>query len=263
MTSNNVDDLFQSAVDDGILSTDAMSSIGNIDDYGAQIQAGMGVDIDDVQSSEVVLVGLLIDDSSSIRFEGNTQVVRDGVNVVFSALGDSKQNDSILVHSRFLNSGILDPCIPLTKATKLDNSNYNPGGYTPLYDETAVFLATMLAKAQQFLDNGIACRTVTLIATDGADQGSHRQTPKSIRPIIKDMLKQECHIVAAMGIDDGGYTDFKSVFQEMGIDDQWILTPQNNEGEIRKAFEVFSQSAVRASQGGASFSKTAIGGFGS
>lgn len=261
MTSQNINDLFQSAVDDGTLSSAAMSTIGNIEDYGEQIQAGMGVDVDDVQSSEVVLVGLLIDDSGSIRFAGNADAMRKGVNGVYSALGDSKQNDSILVYSRTF-SGVLDACKPLDQATKLTPQNYDPHQGTPLYDETAVFLATMLAKAQQFLDNGIACRTVSLIATDGSDQHSTKQTGKSIHPIIRDMLKQETHIVAGMGIDDQ-YTNFRDVFKEMGIEDQWILTPDNNESEIRKAFEVFSQSAVRASQGGASFSQAAIGGFGS
>ena len=35
----------------------------------------------------------------------------------------------------------------------------------------------------------------------------------------------------------------------MGIPDRWILTPGNSASEIRRAFAVFSQSAVRASQG--------------
>ena len=71
----------------------------------------------------------------------------------------------------------------------------------------------------------------------------------------------EDHIIAAMGIDDGR-TDFRKVFREMGIPDQWILTPGNTPAEIRKAFRVFSSSAVRASQSGASFSQMAAGGFG-
>ena len=62
-----------------------------------------------------------------------------------------------------------------------------------------------------------------------------------------------------MGISDGT-TDFRAVFREMGIEDRWILTPGNNPSEIRKAFQVFSQSAVRASQA-ASFSQGAISGF--
>jgi hypothetical protein len=73
------------------------------------------------------------------------------------------------------------------------------------------------------------------------------------------MTRSEAHIVAAMGISDGT-TDFRSVFREMGIEDRWILTPGNNPSEIRKAFQVFSQSAVRASQA-ASFSSSALGGF--
>jgi hypothetical protein len=34
----------------------------------------------------------------------------------------------------------------------------------------------------------------------------------------------------------------------MGIPDRWVLTPGNSASEIRRAFQVFSQSAVRASQ---------------
>jgi len=35
----------------------------------------------------------------------------------------------------------------------------------------------------------------------------------------------------------------------MGIADRWILTPGNTAGEIRKAFQVFSQSAAAVSVG--------------
>jgi hypothetical protein len=69
-----------------------------------------------------------------------------------------------------------------------------------------------------------------------------------VAAIVQDMLAQENHIVAAMGIDDGT-TDFKKVFRAMGIPDRWILTPGNSASEIRRAFQVFSQSAVRAAAG--------------
>jgi hypothetical protein len=48
----------------------------------------------------------------------------------------------------------------------------------------------------------------------------------------------------------------------MVIKDEWILTPASSPTELRKAFQVFSQSAVRASQSAANFSKAALGGFG-
>ncbi len=142
----------------------------------------------------------------------------------------------------------------------MNSSNYDPNQGTPLYDQTAILLATVLAKSQEFSDNGVPCRTVTLLITDGEDVHSMRQNAASVKKIIKDMLRSENHIIAAMGIDNGN-TNFHQIFEEMGILPEWILTPGNDHGEIRKAFQVFSQSAVRASQGAASFSQTAGGGF--
>ena len=83
---------------------------------------------------------------------------------------------------------------------------------------------------------------------------------KDVKKVVRDMQAAEGHIVAAMGIDDGR-TPFRDVFRAMGIEDRWILTPKNDPAEIRRAFLLFSQSAVRASQGGASFSRAAAGGF--
>ena len=65
--------------------------------------------------------------------------------------------------------------------------------------------------------------------------------------------------IAAMGIDNGS-TDFRKVFADMGIPAEWILTPKSDPHAIREAFQVFSQSAVRASQA-AAFSATALAGF--
>ena len=91
-------------------------------------------------------------------------------------------------------------------------------------------------------------RTITLLITDGADVGSQRTTAKDIKAVVQDMLRAENHTIAAMGIDDGGITDFREVFKEMGIRDEWVLTPGQGEKEIRQAFQLFSQSAVQVSQ---------------
>jgi hypothetical protein len=75
------------------------------------------------------------------------------------------------------------------------------------------------------------------------------------------MLARENHIVAAMGIDDGG-TDFRDVFRRMGLRDEWIYTPANDPAEIMQAWLLFSESAQHASQSAGSFSQTSAGGFG-
>jgi hypothetical protein len=201
------------------------------------------------------------DDSGSIRFANNAQVVRDGHNLVLDALAACRQRDSILAHNRYLNGEVLYPYCPIARAVRMTPQNYNPDKGTPLYDQTVVLLGTVIAKTQELADSGVPVRTVTLLITDGADQGSRRARPEDVRALVRDMQAVESHIVAAMGIDDGS-TPFRDVFRAMGIEDRWILTPGNDAAAIRKAFLVFSQSAVRASQGGATFSRTAAGGFG-
>ena len=132
---------------------------------------------------------------------------------------------------------------------------------TPLYDQAVVLLGTVLAKAQEFTRNGVAARTVTLLITDGADCHSQRARAREVAALVNDLRRAEGHIVAGMGIDDGT-TDFRHVFREMGIEDKWILTPGQSAQEIRAAFQVFSQSAVRVSQGAATFNASSLGGFG-
>lgn len=260
-TAANVNELLKGAHKEGDLSAASMQALTANLDIGAQIQAGLGIGAEDVQSSEVVLVTMMPDDSGSIRFGGNSQAIRDGHNEVLKALQASKQKDSILAHNRFLNGDVLYPYVKIDDAVKMTDKNYDPNKGTPLYDQAVVCLGTVLAKTKEFADNGIPVRTVTLLMTDGKDESS-RGHAKNVKALVEDMLRKETHIVAAMGFDDGAGTDFKQVFREMGIRDEWILTPKNTQSEIRKAFQLFSQSAVRASQNAASFSKTALGGFG-
>lgn len=256
--SKAVSALFDAARNQGTLSARSVHAL-NVVDLGAQIQAGLGVNVDDVESSEVVLVSMMPDDSGSIRFAGNATAVRDGHNLVLEALAACRQKDDIFVHNRYLNGDVLYPYTSIDNATLMDKSNYDPNLGTPLYDQTVVLLATVLAKAQEFADNGVPVRTITLLISDGADCHSSNASAAHVAALVEDMLVAENHIVAAMGIDDGS-TDFRGVFRAMGIPDNWILTPANSGGEIRKAFQVFSQSAVRASQT-VGFSKSALGGF--
>lgn len=257
--SASVKNLLQSAMAgaDAVISPGSAVVLGN---YGAQIQAALGISVDDIQASEVMLLTGLLDDSGSIRFvKGNTEAVRDGHNGIRDALLDSKQAGSILSHTRLLNAGILHPYVLLADAVELDTHNYDPRGGTPLYDMTIATLGAVVAKAEEFRLNGVVVRTVTMVLTDGHDEGS-RVRPDAVLRVVSEMLRTETHIIGAVGIADG-YTDFRQIFGEMGIPDQWILTPQNTPSDIRRVCQVFSRSAVRASQNAASFSKTLAGGF--
>ncbi|HUP19876.1 MAG TPA: hypothetical protein VM778_07980 [Gemmatimonadota bacterium] len=255
---------FRQAHEDGDLSADALDAL-TIGDIGAEIQAGLGVTPDEVPASEVVLVTMMPDDSGSIRFAGAEQAMRDGHNLVLQALKTSRQMEGVLVHTRYLNGHVLFPYRRLEDAVELTKSNYSGHLGTPLYDQAAVILGTVLLKAREFEEAGVPVRTITLILTDGEDAGSKEQDARSVAAIARDMLRLETHIIAAMGISDGSREAadrFRSVFREMGIPDEWILTPANTGAEIRAAFHVFSRSALQASQGSAQFGQTSLGGFG-
>lgn len=231
-----------------------------VDTLGPDITAGLGdIDYDDLGTAEVLLVTQIIDDSGSIRFvAGNTDAVRDGHNLVIDSLKGSKQSAGVLMSTRLLNAGPLSGYTTLDVAPRLDTHNFNPSGGTPLYDTIKLALTTVTAKMADFEQNGVAARALTVIVTDGADNGYTR--PKEVLDMIQGLLKTEQHIIAGVGVEDG-YTDFRAVFSGIGIMDEWILTPRNSPSDIRRAFGVISQSAVRASQT-ATFSQTAMGGFG-
>lgn len=241
------------------------------DALGPAINAGLGdVSINDIETAEVVLVTVLVDDSGSIRFGGNSGILREGVNGILESLQGAKQSASILISCRYINDdtpgtdhGVLYPYRPLDGAVRLDQSNYDPQGGTPLLDAIAATLATVATKMAEFEQGGVAARAVTAIVTDGAEQHSRQyRRPGDLKSTVEGLLRSEAHIVAGMGISDGS-TDFRQLFQDMGLRDEWILSPANEQGEIRKAFQLVSQSAVRASQAqGGSFSQVALGGFG-
>ena len=236
--------------------TAAMTTV--VDTLGPAINAGLGtVVVDDIDASEVIIVTEVLDDSSSMY--DNAQHARDGHNLVVDSLKASKQQAAVLCGVWTLNRGVLQPYVLLDQAIRLDGSNYNPGGSTPLYDQMILVLTAVAAKIAEFEQGGVTARAITFVTTDGADYGSVKKA-RDVAVIVKGLLATEQHIIAGVGIEDG-HTDFRDVFSKMGLLNEWVLTPGNSPSEIRKAFAVVSQSAVRASQS-ASFSQTAMGGFG-
>lgn len=265
-SQTNLNQLFQSAVDEGNLSAAAASIVG-IPDLGQQIQAGLCPVIDDVEASEVTLVAMLIDDSSSIsRIPNGPQAVCAGQNVVIEALQGSKQKDGILVGTWRMNQDEpVHPFVPLDQAVLMENGvNYEAYGETPLYRKSVMVLGTVSAEVQRFYDDYfVPARAVFIVVTDGHDEdysATKTYTASDVATLIESL--QENIIVQFMGIQSTR-VNFHRIAGEMGVMSKWVLTPDNNESEIRKAFQLASQSAVRASQSAASFSQTAqAGGFG-
>jgi hypothetical protein len=237
---------------------------------GPAIEAGLGnVKAEDIMTSEVIVVTQLLDDSTSIgSVPGNAEAVCSGSNLVRSSIIESKEAATAVMSCRFLNPvggnahGVLYPYSPLEQTPTLSTDNYHPAGMTPLYDQTAVTLTGVAAKIAEYEQGGIhVTKAITVIVTDGADERSLQYTAASIRTMVQGLLRTEIHAIFGMGIQDG-HTDFRRVFQEMGLPEQAILTPGNSPSEIRRAFEMVSQSAVGLIGGNQGYSEVSLGAFG-
>ncbi len=266
--SQTAQQLLNASLAEGTFNQNSLNILTN-NNLQTTITNALGVDPNIISSSEVVLIAELLDNSGSMSHLVTEAV--QGCNLIDQALLDSKQSSGILKHVRLLNGGQVHPFAELEHAPRMTAKEYHITGATPLYREIITILGVVGAKVTSFSQIGVPARCVTVILTDGAnyDPGMSASEERRVRDdckiLIDDLLRQENHIIIAVGIDDGS-TDFKKVFMDIGVPEKWILTPGNTESEVRKAFQVVSRSTVRASQTAGSFSQTVaagLGGFGS
>jgi uncharacterized protein YegL len=244
----NLNSLFSGAVQAGMLSQDTSTMLtGHL---GAVVVAGAaGTAMEDIVATDVTLITVLIDASSSIAGARLEQAVRDGQNALLDAFSGSKERDSILVALWTFNDRqkVLHSYVPVTDATRLDQKNYCGQGCTRLYDTWCDALAANVAYAQQLRMSGTPCRSVVVVITDGADVGSKRTAGDCAR-ISRDLLASEQFVLAFVGV--GNEADFRKIARRMGVPDGCIAVQKNaTPSGLRQVFQMVSQSAIRASQG--------------
>lgn len=239
--------LLASATSDGILSagTSAMLSghLGKVAIAGADGRAA-----EDIIATDVTLVTILIDASSSIGSSRLEKAVRDGQNALVDALATAKEEDSVLLALWTFNQDmvVVHSFVPVADAVRLDTTNYRPFGSTLLYDTYCEALGANVAYAQRLRDGGTPCRSIVVIVTDGEDVGSQRRAAECAR-LSQDLLASEQFILAFVGV---GGSDFEGIAQAMGIPKTNVLVQKDaTPSGLRRAFHMVSQSALRASQG--------------
>lgn len=245
---DDLSQLFAAAVSTSILSSQSSSLItGNL---GPMVLAGAaGKALEDITASDVTLVTVLIDASSSIHSAGLEQAVRDGQNGLIDAFGGAKEKDSVLLAlwTFATDMDVLHSYLPVDEAVRLDAKNYRAGGCTRLYDTWCDALAANVAYAQRLRDGGTPTRSVVVVITDGADYGSKRKAGDCAR-LSKDLLGSETFTLAFVGV--GSDTDFHKVAKSMGVPDGCVLVQKDATAKsLRQVFQMVSRSAIRASQG--------------
>jgi uncharacterized protein YegL len=227
-------------------------------DLGAVIIAGAaGIATEDIAASDVTLVTVLIDASSSIASRGLEQAVREGQNLLVEAFASSKEKDAILMALWTFNDELRvhHAYVPVDDGVRLDARNYAGVGGTRLYDTWIDALAANVAYAQQLRDSGTPCRSIVVVITDGEDCGSRRSARDCLK-ISRDLLATEQFTLAFVGV--GSDVDFHSVARHMGVPDANVAVQKDaTPSTLRQLFRMVSQSAIRASR-----AKIAPGGVG-
>lgn len=246
--SSQLKNLFQSAQKGGVLSAEASAMLSG--QLGAVVIAGAaGTPAENITATDVTLVTVLIDASSSIGSAKLEQAVRDGQNALVEAFAGSRERDSVLLALWTFNdrAKVLHSYVPVGDAVRLDARSYVAGGSTALYDTWCNALAANVAYAQQLRDSGTPVRSVVVVITDGADVGSKRRVADCAR-LSADLLASEQFVLAFVGV--GNEVDFRTVAKSMGIPDGSIeVQKQTTPSALRAVFQMVSRSAIRASQG--------------
>jgi hypothetical protein len=222
----------------GVLSEESANALAKVNQ---QLGQGLG---DTAQSKELLLVSVLVDDSTSIA--RNIEEIRFGYGRLLKALRAELFEADVRVHTRSMNQGVISPYIELAAAPGLTEQNYSGSNLvpvTPLYLASLITLGAVMLKAQEEEARGARVRTFTLIITDGEDNKSGEITAGHVRFVITDMLEfSNEHIVAGMGVGERPVLDFRNIFASMGIPRQWRFTPGTSIDELRRAFRRIAKS---------------------
>jgi len=262
----NVDDMLKTAEQENVFSQPALDAI-KAADLGAQIGAGLGATPDDLKAYEALLIAAIIDNSGSIlSILDGPEAVCTGQNLYIEAFVGSKQEAGILLGTWLIDEDDpVHPFVAAEDAVLLENGvNYHAHGTTPLYRKTCTVLATLGLKMQvEYADAGCPCRGILLIVTDGRDEDYYHTgkpfTAQQCKSMIEDL--GENLIVQFMGIKGNEAVDFRQIALEMGVQPQFIMTPDATAHDIRESFDLASKSAQAASKSADSFSHQAAKGF--
>jgi hypothetical protein len=229
----------------GALSDESTAALQDVREISEKLSQGLG---DDSNRDEVVLVAIVVDDSTSIAL--NMPEIRVGHELMLDALRAESFEADVQVHTRALNRGIISPYKSLSSASPLTEQNYSAQRLvpeTPLYLQSLLTLGTVMVKAQQEEQRGAKVRTFTLIISDGEDNKSGKITARHVHALVTDMLDfTSNHMVAGMGVAEK--VDYRHIFTSMGLPEKWVFNPGASITDLRAAFKQVARSlAIAAS----------------
>ena len=256
----NLDDLFQSAQDDGLTDDTLDLVISNLN--GPTMATAVGMPLDQLGSSEVTLAMNIIDMSGSMTPHA-ADLMQAYNDSYLGAMTQSIAADDILVSTILFNDDVklLHGYVGIDDAQRLTDAEYDPYGCTALYDAVAGGLTNMVLYAQQLRQSGVMVRCIVIVYSDGEDNASH-QRAKDVARTAQELLKQEIYTLAyvgfvpgvnkpALGFNPKGVVNpaqakVQKLADEIGFTE--ALTAGLSQDALRHIFHLVSMSTVHVSQ---------------
>jgi len=284
-SNDNTDDLadiFDEIQGDEERAADGMSQVflGALVDLADDINAQMGVPVDDIKASEIVYISLVLDNTVSTEYNKNYQEIVKGYNHYILELSKANGAMNMYVCANLIDGTPLYPYLSVNDAPLLTTrgvdlkvdpvtgrteegdrrveSFYPTASSTPLYDSYFTTAGGAKVKVKGTENKGAEGRSLTIVFSDGDDTGSHKVGPQECSELSASMLREEIHILA-MVVVPYPHVDVKAVGMSMGIPERFILEP--NEDNLLEYFGFLSQVTQTVSQSADSFTKLQSGGF--
>lgn len=254
MTTNNnglgnLDNLFESAQADGLTNNTMDLVISNLN--GPTMATAVGTPLNQIASNDVTLAMNIIDMSGSMAPHA-ADLISAYNGDYLAAMRGSSAADDILMSTILFNQDValLHGYMPLKDIAPLTRSSYVPSGSTALYDAVAGGLTNMVLYAQQLRQSGIMVRCIVIVYSDGDDNAS-KQRAAQIRRAANELLKHEIYTLAYVGFRNGGINpaELRQLADEIGFPD--VLAAGLGHQELRRIFNLVSQSTISMSQQGA------------
>lgn len=167
------------------------------------IAGGRGLGIDESISEGVVLVTLVIDESSSMW--GVDSIVKQCYKDLTAALSKLSEGRDIQLSTWVFSDirKLLNSFRPISRAPSTFNQ-YKPSGGTALYDTVLSALTSQVLYSQELWTSSAQTRNIVIVISDGGDNMSKRDTMGyATKELAQTLSEQGDYILAYVGLGNG------------------------------------------------------------
>lgn len=225
-------------------STDALAPIGNTE-FGFDNH-----NPDNIQSSDTINVVFVVDNSSSVA--SFSDAMEKAFNDMKNNLKKSHVREQIFFSTVVFNHEIISQTGFQPIESVVDVA-FNCGGSTSLYRSARAAMSNAISYRTTLEDNGINCKTLFFIITDGADtEGNAGEGyAAEVKKMIDNLLAEERNFGSFTSILFGVGSDtysFETAQKLMGIQQLALLS--SSPEDVRKMIAFISTSISSTAMGG-------------